>query len=73
MTEKDKTDTELLVLKYAGEMLNMSEASKLGMLQRFMEIKGLDSRALPVYAEKRKESLFRQQNSSKIAASQCQQ
>lgn len=56
MTEKDKTDTELLVLKYAGEMLNMSEASKLGMLQRFMEIKGLDSRALPVYAEKKRVS-----------------
>lgn len=51
---KDKTETELLVLKYAGDMLNMSEVSKLGMLQRFMSIKGLDSSILPAYVEKKR-------------------
>lgn len=45
---------EVIAIKYAAEILNMSEVSKLGMMQRLFDSKGFDKASLPVYVEKKR-------------------
>ena len=47
-------EQEMLALKYAGEILNLSDVSKLGMMQRLFDIKGFDKAALPAYVGKQR-------------------
>jgi hypothetical protein len=47
-------EKEIIAIKYAAEILNMSEVSKLGMLQRLFDLKGFNKEALPVYVEKKR-------------------
>lgn len=45
-------EKEVLAIKYAAEILNMSEVSRLGMVQKLFDLKGFDNRVLPAYVEK---------------------
>lgn len=47
-------EKEVIAIKYAAEILNMSEVSKLGMIQRLFESKGFDKSSLPAYVEKKR-------------------
>ena len=47
-------EKEMLALKYAGEILNLSDVSKLGMMQRLFDVKGFDKSALPAYVGKQR-------------------
>lgn len=47
-------EQEMLALKYAGEILNLSDVSKLGMMQRLFDVKGFDKAALPTYIGKQR-------------------
>ena len=47
-------EKEVIAIKYAAEILNMSEVSKLGMMQRLFDSKGFDKASLPAYVEKKR-------------------
>ena len=49
-------ELELIGVKYSSDILRMSEASRLGLLHKAYSIHGMDTKILPVYAEKKRVS-----------------
>ena len=54
--EKELThfEKELIAVECVARMLNMSDVSKLGMMQKLFEVKGFDKNVLPAYVEKKR-------------------